>query len=153
MGERNIVDAFLLGRLGRLCGGHFTASKPCDRSTDVRGISNEGPCNLRFTPRFQSESMAEEMAQVLTHKSLQSHVHKTLCHRENLQADQFDLQVIPLKQQETMCGLQFLLRGPRSVRLGAVWAAEPNVLYFYDARGERFLKEQLARRPDEDAIP
>ena len=90
--------------------------------------------------------MADELIQVQTHQSLLSHVHQTLCQRENLLAEQFDVQVIPLKQQDTSCGLQFLLRGPRSVRLGAVWAAEPNVLYFYDARGERFLKQQLTSR-------
>ncbi|MBS0207094.1 MAG: hypothetical protein JSS49_29815 [Planctomycetes bacterium] len=90
--------------------------------------------------------MTEELIQVENHQCLLSHVHQTLCRRENLLAEQFDLQVIPLKQQDAACGLQFLLRGPRSVRLGAVWAAEPNVLYFYDARGERFLKQQLATR-------
>ena len=91
--------------------------------------------------------MMEELAQVLTHESLRSHVHQILCHHECLLSDQFDLQVNPLKQQDVDCGLQFLLRGPRSVRLGAVWAAEQNVLYFYDARGERFLKQHLASRP------
>ena len=90
--------------------------------------------------------MSEEFVQLLTHESLRSHVHQTICHHENLLPEQFDLQVIPLKQQDTACGLQFLLRGPRSVRLGAVWAAEENVLYFYDARGERFMKQQLASR-------
>lgn len=90
--------------------------------------------------------MTEELLQVQTHQSLQSHVHQTLCRRENLLAEQFQLQVIPLMQHETACGLQFLLRGPRSVRLGAVWAAEPNALYFYDARGERFLKQHLKSR-------
>jgi len=91
--------------------------------------------------------MIEDVIQFLTHESLRLHVHETLCRHESLLADQFDLPVIPLKQQEAACGLQFLLRGPRSVRLGAVWAAEQNVLYFYDARGERFLKQQLTSRP------
>ena len=91
--------------------------------------------------------MTEELVQLLTHENLRSHVHQTLCGHESLLPDQFELQVIPLKQQDVSCGLQFLLRGPRSVRLGAVWAAEQNVLYFYDARGERFLKQHLASRP------
>jgi hypothetical protein len=90
--------------------------------------------------------MPDEVVQVLNHQSLRSHVHTTLCRRENLLTEQYELQVIPLIQQSSACGLQFLLRGPRSVRLGAVWAAEPNVLYFYDARGERFLKQKLASR-------
>ncbi len=96
--------------------------------------------------------MTAEMSQTMTHQYLRSHVHKTLCRRENLLAEQFDLQVIPLVREDAACGLQFLLRGPRSVRLGAVWAADQNVLYFYDARGERFLKEQLSSRPANDLL-
>ena len=92
--------------------------------------------------------MMEEMIQVETQKSLLSHVHQTLCRSENLLAEQFEMQVIPLIQHGFSCGLQFLLRGPRNVRLGAVWAAEPNSIYFYDARGERFLKQRLASRLD-----
>jgi hypothetical protein len=42
--------------------------------------------------------------------------------------------------------MQFSLRGPRSVRLGAIWAADQNMLYFYDARGQRYLKLRLKQR-------
>jgi len=72
---------------------------------------------------------------------LRHFVHTTLCSHENLVAEQFALQTIPLTRMGSRCGLQFLLRGPRSVRLGAVWSAEQNVIYFYDARGERFAKQ------------
>ena len=44
------------------------------------------------------------------------------------------------------CGLHFCLFGPRSVRLEAIWVADRNTLYFYDARGTRFLKIQLRAR-------
>ena len=78
-----------------------------------------------------------------TVEELSRHVHDTLCRHENLVAEQFALQTIPLIQLGARCGLQFLLRGPRSVRLGAVWTAEQNQVYFYNARGERFLKQPL----------
>ena len=78
-----------------------------------------------------------------TVEELRHHVHTTLCRHENLVAEQFELQTIALTRLGLRCGLQFLLRGPRSVRLGAVWTAEQNQVYFYDARGERFLKEPL----------
>ncbi len=78
-----------------------------------------------------------------TVEELRHHVHDTLCRHENLVADQFALQTIALTQLGVRCGLQFLLRGPRSVRLGAVWTAEQNQIYFYNARGERFLKQML----------
>ena len=89
--------------------------------------------------------MTDGSAHVHTVDDLRSYVHDTLCRHENLVAEQFVLQVIPLTQVGKNCGLQFILRGPRSVRLGAVWASRQNQLYFYDARGERFQKERLAQ--------
>lgn len=80
---------------------------------------------------------------VWTVDQLRHHVHDTLCRQENLVAQQFELQTIALTRLGVRCGLQFLLRGPRSVRLGAVWTADQNQVYFYNARGERFLKESL----------
>ena len=43
-------------------------------------------------------------------------------------------------------GLQFSLHGPRSVRLGAIWAADQNMIYFYDTRGNRYMKLRLRHR-------
>jgi hypothetical protein len=83
-------------------------------------------------------------ATLRTVDELRRYVHDTLCRHENLVAEQFELQEIALTRGGLPCGLQFVLRGPRNVRLGAVWAAEHNQLYFYDARGERFGKEQLS---------
>ncbi len=80
---------------------------------------------------------------VWTVDELRHYVHDTLCRHENLVAEQFALQTIALTRLGARCGLQFLLRGPRSVRLGAVWTAEQNLVYFYNARGERFLKQPL----------
>lgn len=77
---------------------------------------------------------------------LRRYVQEVLCEHENLVADQFSLQQISLTRAGSPCGLQFILRGPRDVRLGAVWASDRNQLYFYDARGERFRKEQLPAR-------
>uniref|UniRef100_A0A7C2P129 Uncharacterized protein n=1 Tax=Schlesneria paludicola TaxID=360056 RepID=A0A7C2P129_9PLAN len=91
------------------------------------------------------------MVQVRSLCELRRHVHETLCRHENLVPEQFDLQEIPLTRLGERCGTQFVLRGPRNVRLGAVWAADQNQLYFYDARGERFRKEQLSGRPAETA--
>jgi hypothetical protein len=44
------------------------------------------------------------------------------------------------------CALQFCLRGPRNVRLAAIWVADQNVVYLYDARGERYAKLRLTNR-------
>lgn len=75
---------------------------------------------------------------------LRRHVLNVLCERENLIVDQFTLQESSLMRRGENCGRQFTLFGPRSIRLGAVWAADRNDLYFYDACGERFHKERLS---------
>jgi hypothetical protein len=92
---------------------------------------------------------------VWTVDQLRHHVHDTLCRQENLVAQQFELQTIALTRLGVRCGLQFLLRGPRSVRLGAVWTADQNQIYFYNARGERFLKQPLEHAVafDSEAMP
>jgi hypothetical protein len=88
--------------------------------------------------------MSDAASGVRSMDALRQYVHERLCRHENLVPEQFALDVTPLTRKGTRCGIQFLLRGPRSVRLGAVWAADHNVLYLYDACGERFGKEQLA---------
>jgi hypothetical protein len=80
-------------------------------------------------------------------EDLRRYVHETLCEHENLLADQFQLQELPLTRLNEDCGRQYLLRGPRQVQLGAVWARPANTLYFYDARGFRFRKEALPSVP------
>ncbi len=50
---------------------------------------------------------------------------------------------VRLDRQNEPCGLQFSLRGPRNVCLGAIWAADRNVVYLYDARGTRYAKLPL----------
>lgn len=89
--------------------------------------------------------MTDDVARVQTVDDLRQYVHGKLCRHENLVAEQFALQIIPLTRMGQRCGLQFILRGPRQVRLGAVWASDQNQLYFYDARGERFLKQSLTQ--------
>jgi hypothetical protein len=67
-------------------------------------------------------------------------IHKTLCEKENLLADQFSMTEDRLTRGNGPCGLQFSLRGPRNVRLAAIWVADRNVVYLYDARGTRYAK-------------
>ena len=95
--------------------------------------------------------MSDSAAPVQTVEALCGYVHERLCQHENLVAEQFALEISTLKRLGALCGLQFLLRGPRSVRLGAVWASDHNLLYFYDARGERFQKEFLPFRIELEA--
>jgi hypothetical protein len=85
-------------------------------------------------------------AEIHTVDDLHCWVHDVLCQRENLLAEMFTTRASTLKRGGKDCGLQFTLQGPRCVKLGAVWAADQNVVYFYDTRGQRYLKEKLPNR-------
>ncbi|MEX0715274.1 MAG: hypothetical protein WD066_01735 [Planctomycetaceae bacterium] len=84
---------------------------------------------------------------------LRTYIHRTLCEKENLLADQFRMTEMTLTRRGKPCGSQFSLQGPRRVRLGAIWVAERNEVYFYDAKGIRYLKVRLRHRlrPERDA--
>ncbi len=90
--------------------------------------------------------MAECLDAIRSLDDLRAFVHRTLCNHENLLTDQFGITATRLKKDGQICGLQFCLNGPRSIRLGAIWAADHNTVYFYDARGLRFLKLRLPQR-------
>jgi hypothetical protein len=90
--------------------------------------------------------MVEAPAELLTYDDLRAYIHRTLCDKENLLLELFQMDEAQLVRRGRLCGLQFLLRGPRNVRLGAIWALDHNLIYFYDARGERYLKVKVTRR-------
>lgn len=77
---------------------------------------------------------------------LREYIHATLCEKENLVPEQFHMVEESLVSRDRLCGIQFSLRGLRSVRLGAIWTADQNSIYFYDARGDRYLKVKLTER-------
>ena len=79
-------------------------------------------------------------------EELHTYVHETLCASENLLREQFQTEHRELFAGEKLCGIEFSLHGLRSIRLGAIWAADQNRIYFYNARGERYLKVRLRER-------
>ena len=83
---------------------------------------------------------------IFTLDDLRSYIHRELCQKENLLADQFTMTEMKLMRRSRECGLQFSLHGPRSVRLGAIWASDYNEIYFYDTQGCRYAKGRLRRR-------
>lgn len=74
---------------------------------------------------------------------LKQFVRDRLSGRENLLADQFPLTESKLIRGGQECGRQYTLHGPRSVRLNAIWVANPSDVYFYDATGTRFDKVRV----------
>jgi hypothetical protein len=90
--------------------------------------------------------MTESFFAIRTLDDLRAFVHKTLCDRENILQNQFGLTETVLIRGGRDCGLHFWVQGPRSVRLEAIWVTDRNTVYFYDARGSRYLKIQLVER-------
>jgi len=88
---------------------------------------------------------------ISTIKDLREFVHATLCSKENLVSDQFNMIERELTKNGRSCGVQFTIHGPRQVRLSAVWASDRNLLYFYDTSGVRYLKVPLRKRFTLDA--
>mgnify|MGYP007096647979 CR=1 FL=1 len=90
--------------------------------------------------------MTQPLEEVCTLDDLREFVNATLCRRENLVRDQFRMIEMELKKAGRICGMQFSIHGPRQLRLSAVWAADKNVIYFYDPGGARFQKTALKNR-------
>jgi len=90
--------------------------------------------------------MSEHREAIRTLDDLKDYVHQTLCEKENLLTDQFSMTEVLLIRRGRPCGLQFSIHGPRSVRLGAIWATDYNQIFFYDARGSRFMTVKLRQR-------
>src|SRR5262249_540025 len=82
-----------------------------------------------------NHTMTETLEAIRDLDDLRALVHKTLCDRENILQDQFSLTETALIRGGNDCGMHFWVQGPRSVRLEAIWVADRNTLYFYDARG------------------
>ncbi len=90
--------------------------------------------------------MCDSANTIRTLDDLRLFVHGTLCDKENLLRDQFEMTEMKLMRRGRDCGIQFCLQGPRSVRLGAIWASDQNTIFFYDARGQRYQKSTLKHR-------
>jgi hypothetical protein len=90
--------------------------------------------------------MSDSVDSIRNLDDLRAFVHKMLCDRENILQDQFPLSETILIRGAKDCGLHFWVLGPRSVRLEAIWETDRNTVYFYDARGMRYLKLQLPLR-------
>jgi hypothetical protein len=115
----------------------------------VEGRPEAGPITANVSDGTDPSvpgTMTEQTTAFESLDALRSYIHTTLCDKESLVREQFLMSETPLVLYGAPCGLQFTIRGPRSIRLSAVWASDPNMVYFYDARGERFLKVQLKNR-------
>jgi len=84
---------------------------------------------------------------------LRTYILLTLCDHENLIPEQYRLQESKLIRRGTECGRQFTLHGPRSVRLGAVWASDRNDLFFTMHAANGFEKNAFPVRLPPSPMP
>jgi hypothetical protein len=89
--------------------------------------------------------MASRTESIRSIEDLRGYIHAALCEKENLVPEQFQMREMHLVVRGRPCGVQFCLKGPRSIRLGAIWAADQNLLYFYDACGQRYMQLRLTQ--------
>ena len=85
----------------------------------------------------------ESPADVRTIHDLRHFIHVALCRRENLLEHHFPVTELELTQNGRHCGSQFILHGPRSVKLSAVWDRKAGDVLLYDAVGRRFARYRL----------
>lgn len=90
--------------------------------------------------------LPESPADVKSLEHLRLFVHLTLCRKENLLEHHFPMTELELRQNGTRCGFQFVLHGPRSVKLAAVWSSASNEVLLYDATGNRFGRIRLPNK-------
>ncbi len=93
-----------------------------------------------------SSRFADTPADVRSFDQLRVFVHVALCRKENLLEHHFPMTELELRQNGTRCGFHFVLHGPRSVKLAAVWSSASNEVLFYDATGNRFGRIRLPNK-------
>ncbi len=89
---------------------------------------------------------SETPADVRSLEQLRLFVHVALCRKENLLEHHFPMTELELRQNGTRCGYQYVLHGPRSVKLAAVWSSASNEVLLYDATGNRFGRIRLPNK-------
>ena len=80
--------------------------------------------------------------------ALREHVHAVLCQHEQLDPAQTPLSQAVITRRDRPCGLFFQARGPRQLKVYAVWAGEEDRILFYDSTGGRFAETFLSDSPD-----
>lgn len=96
-------------------------------------MQQTAPCNV----------IAVLPADVRNLEDLRNFVHLALCQKENLLEHHFPVTEVELEKKGKHCGTQFILHGPRSLKLSAVWDRMASQVLLYDAIGRRFARVQL----------
>ncbi|MCI0641303.1 MAG: hypothetical protein L0Y72_08590 [Gemmataceae bacterium] len=88
------------------------------------------------------------VANLPTLEDLTNHVLEKLCETDKLDPSQTPLRQSLILRRGRVCGLFFLVQGPRLLKNYAVWAGEENRILFYNCSGERVAETRLSEAPD-----
>ena len=91
--------------------------------------------------------LQHQSARCQTFMELKDFIYKTLCQREQLVVGAFPMTEHLLRRCGTLCGVLFMVHGPRSVVFNAVWEMDRNNVIFYGSSGERFQTTRLTVAP------
>jgi hypothetical protein len=75
-------------------------------------------------------------------------IHRTLCEQDRLDPDQAPIRHSPIRKAGRVCGLLYVVHGPRRLRCQAIWASEENRVLCYDSAGVRFAELELCESPE-----
>jgi hypothetical protein len=81
-------------------------------------------------------------------EDLRRYVHRTICEQNELEEGAFEVTEQILVRGGQPCGIFFCLRGPRDVRLTAIWETDRNTILFYGSAGQRLQTTRLENAPN-----
>lgn len=90
------------------------------------------------------------MIHLPTFEELKQYARSVLCRRADLDLETPILESTLLRKGRP-CGIEYVLLGPRSVRLSSIWEADGDRMLFYDHNLERFQVTQV-KGPDPAGI-
>jgi hypothetical protein len=82
-----------------------------------------------------------------TFEQLERLVRQLLCSKDRLDPQETPLKCTPLRRRNAVCGVLFVLHGPRRLRSLAIWVCEEHRVLCYDSAGTRFAEIHLAEAP------
>ena len=103
---------------------------------------------MRLFSEVPDPRMAATVAALPRLEDLRRHVLRTLCAHDQLDPAQTPLHQAVITRAGKPCGLFFQVKGPRLLKVYAVWAGEENRVLFYDSTGLRFAETRLSEGPD-----
>jgi hypothetical protein len=97
--------------------------------------------------RFWSATMLRSIESFSSLEELAKFIWISLAKPDRLDLDQVDRRIAPVRRGEALTSWEFLLEGPRRLRMVALWLVDTQQILFYDSTGKRFRETRLMNSP------